>query len=94
MPDLPDGAEPIHADLPPDVDEYHADPPPESVWLRWGIAFVWLATAVSVLHPSYRAIGKSYLDRIDLPAWLMFATCAGELVLGLALVVRGAGHEA
>ena len=29
--------------------------------LRAGIAFVWLATALSVAHPDYRDIGAAYL---------------------------------
>lgn len=49
------------------------------------VAFVWLATAVLVVHPSYREVGGAYLDRLGLPPWLMWATCAAEL--GLAVVV-------
>lgn len=55
---------------------------------RWGIAFVWLATGLLVLHPDYRAIGAVQLDAIGLPHWLMWATCAFEVALGLR-VARG-----
>ncbi len=48
---------------------------------------MWLATAVSVLHPSYREIGQSYLDRIHMPEWLMWVTCAFELILGLRVAL-------
>lgn len=48
-----------------------------------GVAGVWLATAVLVVHPSYREVGTEHLARLGLPSWLMFAACAGELVLGL-----------
>ena len=47
------------------------------------VAAVWLATAVLVVHPAYRAIGAEYLGRLGLPAWLMPIACAGELGLGL-----------
>src|SRR5262249_55493786 len=53
-------------------------PPPEARWLSWGVAFVWLATGLLVLHPRYREIGHDYLSRLGLPDWLMYATCAGE----------------
>ncbi len=72
-----------HFDPPPDDADASRDSVRESPWLRWGIAFVWLATAVSVLHPSYREIGQGYLDRIHMPEWLMWVTCAFELILGL-----------
>ncbi len=48
---------------------------------------MWLATAVSVLHPAYREIGAAYLARLHLPPWLMYATCAGELALGLRVAL-------
>lgn len=51
------------------------------------VAFVWLATAVLVLHPHYRAVGEAYLDRLGLPHWLMWATCAAELVLGVVVAL-------
>jgi hypothetical protein len=65
------------------IDE--ADAPPQERWFRWAIAFVWLATAISVLHPAYRVIGSEYLGRLGLPVWLMPLACAGELVLGLRI---------
>lgn len=55
----------------------------ESRALVMSVAAVWLATAVLVLHPHYRAIGADYLGRLGLPSWLMWMACAGELVLGL-----------
>jgi uncharacterized protein YqjF (DUF2071 family) len=55
---------------------------------RWGIAFVWLMTGLLVLHPSYRAIGEAQLAGLGLPAWLMWATCALEVGLGIR-VARG-----
>jgi hypothetical protein len=55
-------------------------------WMHVGIAFVWLATGLAVLHPEYRRIGMGYLDRLGLPALVMYATCAGEVVLGLCVV--------
>ena len=63
------------------------DAPPEAQWFRWAIAFVWLATAISVLHPAYRAIGSATLSRLGLPDWLMPMACAGELVLGLRVAL-------
>lgn len=44
---------------------------------------MWIATAVLVVSPYYRQVGGQYLDRLGLPHWLMFATCAFELGLGL-----------
>lgn len=52
-------------------------------WLLLSVAFVWVATAVLVVFPYYREIGGQYLDRLGLPHWLMFGTCAFELLLGL-----------
>jgi uncharacterized protein YqjF (DUF2071 family) len=51
------------------------------------VAFVWLATGVSVVHPYYREIGDSYLGRIGLPSWIMVATCAFEVALGLRVAL-------
>jgi hypothetical protein len=42
--------------------------PEEGRWLRWSVAFVWLATGLSVLHPDYREVGHD-------------AGCAGTVVL-------------
>lgn len=53
------------------------------IWMRIGIAFPWLATAVCVLHPAYRAIGQAWLDRLALPHDIMLATCVAELVLAI-----------
>ncbi|MEZ4220019.1 MAG: DoxX-like family protein [Polyangiaceae bacterium] len=65
----------------------------ESLWLRAGVAFVWLATGLLVLHPTYRAIGGSYLDRLGIPAWIMPATCAFEIGLGLWVLAKPATAE-
>jgi hypothetical protein len=55
-------------------------------WLRVALAAVWLITALTVLHPSYRAVGALYLARLGLsPGW-MYAADAGELGLGLWLL--------
>ena len=54
-------------------------------WLRWAVAFVWLATGVLWVHPEYRAVGGGYLARLGLPLALMPATCTLEV--GLAFVV-------
>lgn len=58
----------------------------DSLLLRAGVAFVWLATGVLVLHPLYRAVGAGYLGRLGLPVWLMPLTCAFEVVLGLVVL--------
>ncbi len=60
--------------------------------LRAGIAFVWLATAMSVLHPTYREIGTAYLALGGLPPWLMYASCGAEAVLGLFLLATRPTH--
>src|SRR2546422_944648 len=52
-------------------------------WLRGGLAFIWLATALGVVHPYYREVGAEYLDRLGLPSWPMTAACVAELLLGL-----------
>jgi hypothetical protein len=58
-------------------------------WLKAGCASIWLTTALGVLHPFYREVGHGFLSRLGLPDWLMWATCAGELVLAaLVLVLR------
>lgn len=61
---------------------------PHLRWLRLAIAAVWLATALLVLFPGYRAVGGRYLDLLGLPLWLMWAACGGELFLGLWLLRR------
>lgn len=55
----------------------------EAKAMRWSIAFVWLWTGLAVLHPAYRAIGSRYLEPLRLPDWIMYATCVGEMLLGL-----------
>lgn len=71
-----------------------SSPPPDDgslrdeALLRRGVALVWLATALGVLHPYYRAIGGAYLRPLGMPDALMWATCAGELALAAAIWVR------
>ena len=55
--------------------------------LRWAVAFVWLATGVLVVVPYYREEGGRYLDQLGLPYWLMYVTCAVEIVLGLRVAL-------
>ena len=64
--------------------------PPSSRWFRWAIAFVWLATGLLVLHPSYRKIGNCYLNQLGLPSWPMYVTCAAEVLLGAIVALRPA----
>lgn len=68
------------------TDASRPSPAHASLALRAGVACVWLATGVLVLHPYYRAVGTSYLDRIHLPAWLMWSTCAAEVGIAVAVV--------
>src|SRR4051812_518021 len=51
------------------------------------VAFVWLATGVSVAHPYYRQIGDGYLAKLGLPSWLMVATCLFEIGLGVRVAL-------
>jgi hypothetical protein len=55
--------------------------------LRWATAFVWLATGILVFAPEYRRIGTGYLDRLHLPAWVMFITCLAEVALGVRVTL-------
>lgn len=55
-------------------------------WLKLGAASLWFTTALGVLHPFYRSVGHAFLARLGLPDWLMWATCAGELVLAVLVV--------
>jgi uncharacterized membrane protein YphA (DoxX/SURF4 family) len=55
--------------------------------LRAGLAFVWLATGLCVLHPHYRELGAASLGCVGLPPWLMWLTCAFEIVLGLRVLL-------
>ncbi|MDP1827766.1 MAG: DoxX-like family protein [Archangium sp.] len=61
--------------------------PRELFWLKAGTASIWLTTALGVLHPYYRSVGHDWLSRLGLPDWLMWATCAGELVLAIVILV-------
>lgn len=63
----------------------------DSAFLRVGVAFVWLATGLLVVHPLYRAIGATYLARLGLPIWLMPLTCAAEIALGAWVALGRAG---
>jgi hypothetical protein len=56
-------------------------------WLSGSLAFVWLFTGLAVLHPAYRRLGEAYLAPLGLPAWLMYAACAAEVVLGLRVAL-------
>jgi hypothetical protein len=64
----------------------HVEPSADGRWLRGGIAFVWLATGLGVLHPYYRALGLEFLAPTGLPDWVMGATCAAEVALGLRVL--------
>jgi hypothetical protein len=59
---------------------------PETRLLRAGVAFIWLATGVLVLHPYYREVGEYYLGELGLPARVMIVTCVAEVFLGLAVL--------
>jgi hypothetical protein len=56
-------------------------------WLRRGVAFVWLWTGLAVLHPHYRELGTAYLAPLGLPAEVMYAACAAEVLLGLRVAL-------
>ena len=58
----------------------------DSRWLRAGVAFIWLATGLAVLHPFYREQGVKYLEPLGLPPWVMVAACIGEVLLGLRVL--------
>ncbi len=70
-----------------DPDRARAD----SRWLRGGLAFIWLATGLGVLHPYYRLKGTVYLEPLGLPPEVMVATCVGEVLLGLSVAWGRAG---
>jgi DoxX-like family len=59
----------------------------DAVWLRLGLAFIWLATGLGVLHPRYQKIGQEYLTYFHLPAHLMVTTCIFEILLGLRVLL-------
>jgi hypothetical protein len=50
-------------------------------------AFVWLASAFGVLHPYYRASAAPYMEKLDLPNALMYATCVAEALIGLRVLI-------
>lgn len=54
--------------------------------MKVGTASIWLLTALGVLHPYYREVGHEFLSRLGLPDGLMYAACAGELVLALLIL--------
>lgn len=56
------------------------------VRLKAASAFLWIATALGVLHPYYRQVGHEWLTRLGLPDILMWLACAGELVLGVVIL--------
>jgi hypothetical protein len=58
----------------------------DSRWLRVGIAFIWSATGLTILHPYYREQGMRYLQPLGLPEWVMWTTCTGEMLLGLLVL--------
>ncbi|MCL2779640.1 MAG: DoxX-like family protein [Polyangiaceae bacterium] len=63
--------------------------------LRVSVALVWLATAVTCLHPFYAEVGTRYLAELGLgqnAQSVMYAACAGEGALGLYLLVRPFGR--
>src|SRR5262249_42513628 len=62
----------------------------DALCLRIAVAFIWLATGLGVLHPYYRELGAIYLRPLGLPSWVMWATCAGELLLGLCVLFKNA----
>lgn len=59
--------------------------------MKLGAASIWFTTALGVLHPFYREVGGAFLERLGLPSWLMWATCAGELVLAVVVVASRPG---
>ncbi len=65
---------------------------PEARALRRSLALVWLGTGLLVVTPGYQMEGTTWLARLGLPAWPMFVTCSLEVVLGVALLLRPAGH--
>jgi len=59
--------------------------------MRWGIASIWFATGLGVLHPRYREIGAEWLSPLGLPGWIQIPVCAFELALGAWIVARPLG---
>jgi uncharacterized membrane protein YphA (DoxX/SURF4 family) len=64
-----------------------ATPRGPTLCLRAGVAFIWLATGLAVLHPEYRREGAAALAPLGLPPWVMVVTCAGEVLLGLRVLL-------
>ncbi len=60
-------------------------------WLRFALAFIWLATGLGILFPAYQQVGRVYLARLHLQDWAMGATCLFEVLLGLRLLLAPAG---
>lgn len=56
--------------------------------LRSAVALVWLSTGLLVVVPSYRAEGVRWLAPLGVGAWLMVATCVGEIVLAAVVLWR------
>src|SRR5262249_38524473 len=50
-------------------------------------AFVWLVSALGVLHPAYRESAAPYMKKLDLPNALMYATCVAEVLIGLRVLI-------
>lgn len=61
-------------------------PRTDIVLLRFAISFVWLFTGLAVLHPHYQKLGSEFLRPTGFPDWVMFATCAFEVLLGLRVL--------
>lgn len=59
--------------------------------LRAAMAFIWLATGLSVVFPAYQQVGMTYLGRLGLERWVMGITCLFEVLLGLRLLLGPAG---
>jgi uncharacterized membrane protein YphA (DoxX/SURF4 family) len=55
--------------------------------LRAGLAFIWLATGLLVLHPEYRRLGAYYLEPLGMRPWVMVVTCIAEVLLGLRVLL-------
>jgi DoxX-like family len=72
---------------PPPTDDDRRSAADAARWLRRGVAFVWLWTGLAVLHPYYRELGTAYLAPLGLPPWVMYATCAAEVLLGLRVAL-------
>lgn len=53
--------------------------------MNMAIAFIWLASGLLFVHPSYRDVGAEYLTRLGLPFWMMGVACALEVALGLRI---------